>query len=74
MIVVEYGICHGSKIVMISSCYRFSRNLQWMEIWPNEILKATEGTPVMTQCEREGLYKKGAGVQFYYHRKQHTSI
>ena len=35
-----------------------------MEIWPDEILKATEGTPVMTQCEREGLYKKGAGVYF----------
>jgi hypothetical protein len=30
----------------------------------DEILKATEGKPVMIICEREGLYKKGAGFSF----------
>jgi len=30
----------------------------------DEILKATEGKPVMIICEREGLHKKGAGFSF----------
>ena len=30
----------------------------------DEILKATEGKPVMIICEREGLFKKGAGFSF----------
>ncbi|HMG88817.1 MAG TPA: YfiR family protein [Chryseolinea sp.] len=30
----------------------------------DEILKATEGKPVMIICEREGLFKKGAGLSF----------
>jgi hypothetical protein len=30
----------------------------------NEIIKATEGRPVMIICEREGLFKKGAGFSF----------
>jgi len=30
----------------------------------DEILKATEGRPVMIICEREGLHKKGAGFSF----------
>jgi hypothetical protein len=30
----------------------------------DEILKATEGKAIMIICEREGLYKKGAGLSF----------
>ena len=30
----------------------------------DDILKATEGKPVMIICEREGLHKKGAGFSF----------
>ncbi|MEO5976263.1 MAG: YfiR family protein [Chryseolinea sp.] len=30
----------------------------------NEIIMATEGRPVMIICEREGLFKKGAGFSF----------
>jgi hypothetical protein len=30
----------------------------------DEILKATEGKPVLIICEREGLHKKGAGFSF----------
>ena len=30
----------------------------------DEILKATEGKPVMIICQREGLPKKGAGFSF----------
>ena len=30
----------------------------------DEILKATEGKPVMIICQREGLHKKGAGFSF----------
>jgi hypothetical protein len=30
----------------------------------NDILKATEGKPIMIIAEREGLYKKGAGFSF----------
>ncbi len=30
----------------------------------DEVLKATEGRPVMIICEREGLFRKGAGLSF----------
>lgn len=30
----------------------------------DEIVKATEGKPVLIICEREGLFKKGAGFSF----------
>ncbi|HTF18262.1 MAG TPA: YfiR family protein [Chryseolinea sp.] len=30
----------------------------------DEILKATEGRPVMIICEREGMFRKGAGLSF----------
>ncbi|HEY5751144.1 MAG TPA: YfiR family protein [Chryseolinea sp.] len=30
----------------------------------DDIIKATHGKPVMIICEREGLYKKGAGFSF----------
>lgn len=30
----------------------------------DEIVKATEGKPVMIICEREGLFRKGAGLSF----------
>lgn len=30
----------------------------------DEVLKATEGKPVMIICEREGLFRKGAGLSF----------
>jgi len=30
----------------------------------DDIIKATQGKPVMIICEREGLYKKGAGFSF----------
>jgi len=30
----------------------------------DDILKATEGKPIMIICEREGLHKKGAGFSF----------
>jgi len=30
----------------------------------DEIIKATEGKPVLIICEREGLFKKGAGFSF----------
>jgi hypothetical protein len=30
----------------------------------DELLKATEGRPVMIICEREGLFRKGAGLSF----------
>jgi len=31
----------------------------------SEILKATEGKPIMVVTEREGLHKKGAGISFF---------
>lgn len=30
----------------------------------DEIMKATEGKPVMIICEREGLFRRGAGLSF----------
>lgn len=30
----------------------------------DEVLKATEGRPVMIICEREGMFRKGAGLSF----------
>jgi len=30
----------------------------------DEVLKATEGRPVMIICEREGLFRRGAGLSF----------
>jgi len=30
----------------------------------DDLIKATQGKPVMIICEREGLYKKGAGFSF----------
>ena len=30
----------------------------------DDVLKATEGRPVMIICEREGLFRKGAGLSF----------
>jgi hypothetical protein len=30
----------------------------------DEVMKATEGKPVMIICEREGLFRRGAGLSF----------